>query len=504
MLARLHRILGLASLSLVLTVSACRNDTRPSGPQPTRGDHLPNIILLTVDTLRADHIARYGYERNTMPSVERFADTAVVFDNAVVPRGLTRPSYASMLTGLYPYRHGVRTNNYKLHDNLVSVAEVLKSAGYHTAAFVSNFAMLEELSGLAQGFDVYDDRTDELMSGRLTGKYDYQRTAGNTAKAIMEWLASDPPEPFFLFVNFMDPHGPYAPPERFRKLYNTDEFRKVDKDRMPDYQHIRGLDNYYEYVDRYDGEIRYVDEAIGVLIDEFKEQGVWEDAFAVFTADHGECLGEHDIYFAHCLHVLEATVRVPMMIRLPKSSKHADSVKPFRTDALVSPMDLPPTLLAYLQLESDVDFDGINLMPVFSGGLDDRNILLECLAIRLGSGVRSDLYAVRSSTHKLVRSTERGSCEAQTQVVYDLTSDPLEANGFVFEPHLSSHHELETVLSTMLERVRDYRLPFKVVTYTMPYKDRPKFVRQRQATKTTVKKLTTQQAERLRGLGYLR
>ncbi len=491
----------------MLALPCCRRGSEgvSAPPTVTRGEQLPNIILLTVDTLRADHIALHGYGRNTMPSVEAFAKTARVFDNAVVPRGSTRPSYASMLTGLYPYRHGVRTNTTELHEDLLTLPEVLKSAGYHTAGFVSNSVLMADWSGFGQGFDVYDDRLEETESKRDALGLQYERTARNTLHAILAWLAADPPQPFFLFVNFIDPHGPYNPPAKYRKLYRTDKTRLLERRQMPRYQFIDGEYNYHDYVDRYDGEIHYAGEAVGILMDDLKSRGLWNDSFAIFTADHGECLGTHNIYFEHHYHVWEETMHVPLAIRLPDSSTPSEAVKPGRTDALVSPMDLPPTILGYLKIASDVDFDGRSLMPILAGGKPvDRALLLECLGVRIARGKKGDLYALRTATHKLMRILRQGTHRQVSQVIYHVAKDPTEKQSILFDAGNSQHRDLGGRLDAMLTRVHAYALPFSVTQYKMPPQNLPGVKsRAGHGDKVGYKRLTTQQAERLRSLGYV-
>ncbi|MDB4433425.1 sulfatase [bacterium] len=308
----------------------------PAEPPPTaaramtaHAEELPNIIVLTVDTLRADHLARYGYPRETMPTIENFADTAVVFDQAVVPRGSTRPSYASILTGLYPFRHGVRSNGAVLHADLFTLPEMIGAVGYHTAAFVSNFVLLGDLSNCSQGFDVYDDQ----LGDREAHRPNFERTAAGTLKAILEWLESDPPQPFFLFTNFIDPHGPYEPPQRFREMYQSRERRMLKLHQIPYYQQTPGVRDFYDFLDRYDGEVRFTDEALAILIDELKTRHLWDDALVVFTADHGESMGEHDLFFEHHQNLWEATTRVPLMIRLP-IDKEDEAVPPLRISAI--------------------------------------------------------------------------------------------------------------------------------------------------------------------------
>ena len=257
-------------VGLMIQILSCNRKGDSGSVGADKGKH-PNIILLTVDTLRADHMALYGYHRNTMPAIEAFAETGVVFDNAVVSRGNTRASYASMLTGLYPFHHGVYNNYWVLHEDLVTLPEVLKSGGYHTAAFMSNFVLVGALSGCNQGFDIYDDRVEQ----RELNRSNYERTAANSLKAILEWLETDPPQPFFLFTNFIDPHGPYFPPNRFRNFYKSKKTRMLTPEQIPSYQFMEDSLNYYDYVDRYDAEIRYLDEALGQLIEELKRKSLW-------------------------------------------------------------------------------------------------------------------------------------------------------------------------------------------------------------------------------------
>jgi len=488
---------------LLLVLPSCqRGNESPPVPEITRGEQLPNIILLTVDTLRADHMALYGYPRDTMPAIEAFAQTAVVFDNAVVPRGTTGPSYASMLTGLYPFRHGVRTNMTMLHEDLTVLPEILKSKGYHTAGFVSNSVLLAEVSGFGQGFDVYDDRLDE----REANRFNYERTAHNTLQAILEWLASDPPQPFLLFTNFIDPHGPYLPPERFGKMYQSNKVRLLPKNQIPRYQLVEGQFNYYDYVDRYDGEIRYTDEALGALIEALRRKGLWDEAFVVFTADHGESFGEHGWRcFEHRFGVWETTMHVPMAIRLPGSTARQAGVWPRRVGSVCSPMDLTPTILACTGLSADVEFDGRSLRPLLEGTeTTDRMLLLEWPDIATPARSLPDYYAVRSATHKLMRALDPHTGRMLGQQVYSLAEDPLEGRAIRVDQSDPVHRKLATELDSMLQRVGSYKIPFTRTEFRLPWLVDADVARQKQrAEGTTAKKLTTQQAQRLRSLGYV-
>ncbi|MHC4215433.1 MAG: sulfatase [Planctomycetota bacterium] len=493
---------GLAtSLSPYLWLSGCSKRQKAK---------MPNIIVLTVDTLRADHMALYGYSRNTMPAIEKFAKTAVVFDNPVVPRGSTRPSYASMLTGLYPFRHGVYNNTSGLHESLTRLPQLLKSAGYHTAAFMSNFSMIKELSGCQYGFDIYDDLVEEREANRSS----YQRTAMNTLKAILKWLGSNHQKPFFLFTNFIDPHGPYQPPERFRNMYRSKEKRIVDRKKIPPYQFVYDSLDFYDYQDRYDGEISYTDEALGMLIAELKKKKLWDDALIVFTADHGEHLGDHTdiirkLLFNHAPSAWDATARVPMVIRLPETLTDNSAVSR-RVRSVCSPMDLAPTVLDYLGIDSDVRMDGLSLLPVLKGQQKtERVVLLECPLksysfIPKGAESYPDIYAIRSGTHKLVRGLKRGTSDVSLQVVFDISADPLEKNPLRYNDELALHHKLAKQMDVMLQQVSTYKMPFQVTRYSIPQSKRPGFIEERtKSAQENIKYLSEEQIESLRSLGYV-
>ena len=493
-----------AVLALVMCVmfvaSACKKDTAPGSGGAGKGKR-PNIIVLTVDTLRADHMALYGYHRNTMPAIGAFAETAVVFDQAVVSRGNTRASYVSMLTGMHLFRHGVYNNRWMLHEDFTTLPEVLKSAGYHTAGFVSNFVLVGELSACDQGFDVYDDRLEE----RELNRPNYERSAGGTLKAILEWLESDPPQPFFLFTNFIDPHGPYLPPKRFRSLYKTPKERILNRKQITGYQYVEGSLNYYDYVDRYDAEVRYVDEALGQLIETLKSKGLWDDSLVIFLSDHGESLGEHKVLFEHQYNLFEETVRVPLAIRLPPGPDGREAVTPKRVSSLGSPMDLMPTILDYLDISFKDRIDGESLLPFLSGDkVSDRIMFHEypnhCIPVS-----NPDTYAVRTATHKLIRVSDPKSGKLMGQAVFDIIHDPLEQRPIRYDESVKLHRRLSKEMDAMLKQVAKYEIPFELTYYEIPLGKRTEFVEQRKkkGPKRIRKQLSDEQIEKLRSLGYI-
>jgi arylsulfatase A-like enzyme len=492
---------GLAtSLSPYLWLSGCSKRQKAK---------MPNIIVLTIDTLRADHMGLYGHLRDTMPVIGKFAETAVVFDNAVVSRGLTRPSYASMLTGLYPFHHGVYNHDTVLHEGFARLPEILRSVGYHTAAFMSNFSLVKELSGCHHGFDLYDDYVKEREINRLN----YERTAPNTVKAILEWLETEPTQPFFLFTNFIDPHAPYFPPPRLRHLYQSNKEWILNAKQIPRYARLPESLNYFDYVDGYDGEIRYTDEALGVLIDQLKRKGLWDDAIVIFTSDHGEHFGEHNILFRHHLHIWEAAVRVPLVVRLPRSRINKETTLHRRVSGVASPMDMMPTILDYIGIEPDGKMDGKSLLPILTGSKDsDRAIFLEFpdhgfppnSPLVPPSYRDHDVYAVRSSTHKLIRIRQLSTGRV-IQKVFEIATDPMEKQPLNYDDRLPLHRKLAEQMDSMLEQVRKYQLPFTLTYYKMLHPSkRPDFIEQRgSGPKKIIKQLSPEQVEALRSLGYI-
>jgi arylsulfatase A-like enzyme len=487
-------------IGIVFGISSCKKVAAPGSG--SAGKKRPNIIVLTVDTLRADHMALYGYHRDTMPAIETFAKTAVVFDQAVVSRGNTRASYASMLTALYPFRHGVYNNNIVLHENFKTLPEILKSAGYHTACFVSNFVLVGELSGCDQGFDIYDDRTED----REINRPNYERSAAGTLKAILEWLETDPPQPCCLFTNFIDPHGPYLPPEKFRTMYKSGKKKILEQRKIFSYQRVNNSLNYYDYVDRYDGEIRYVDEAMGQLIDTLKNKGLWDDSLVIFLSDHGESLGEHNVFFEHQYYVYEETVRVPLAIRLPADRAGKNTVAPHRTASLGSPMDIMPTIFDYLDISFKGKMDGESLLPILNGAeASDRMIFLEFPEVSIPSQRHPASFAVRNATHKLIRVFQPDTRQLIGQVLFDITTDPLEKRPIRYDDEIELHRNLSKQMNAMLKKVQKYEIPFTLTSYEVPLAKRTKYVEQRRqkGPKRIIKPLSDEQIEKLRSLGYV-
>ena len=380
MTARRAVVLALAAAlaASAATVPACRNG-RPSGR--------PNVLLVTIDTCRADRLGPYGFPLARTPALDRLAREGVRCDDAVAAAPITLPSHASILTGLLPPAHGVRDNgSYALGPSAVTLAERLKGAGYATHAVVSAL-VLDRRYGLAQGFDAYDDDLWSEDAPKLFLIRD--RPARRTADRVLAWLdgrdEAERRQPFFAWVHFFDPHQPWEPEPQDRPLAPTP----------------------------YDAEITAADRALGRVLDRLRDDRLLDDTVVVVTADHGESLGEHGEK-THAVFVYDATVKVPLLLRYPKLFR-AGSV--YRGP--VSHVDLVPTLLSLLGLPLPESTDGASLLAALRGEAPppDRPQYSESLLSEVGFGM-APLHAIRSGGMKYIR--------APRPELYDLRADPSE------------------------------------------------------------------------------
>lgn len=332
---------------------------------------LPDIVLIQVDTLRADHLGAYGYARATSPNLDRFAKHGVRFEHAFATWPETSQSLAGMLTSSFSDRTGVRQIRSALPLSALTLAEVLDCAGYATAGLVANGNAGREFQ-FDQGFDEYFEFWKERRGA--TGGQRGSDVAERVGGAAIEWLearsalrraAGDRPvAPFFLWTLFIDPHGPYDPPAPFDRMFEgdaiaaADEREIVDKDTQP-YQWL-GHGRVRDYVAAYDGEIAYWDAWFGRLLETLEALPGADDALVIFTADHGEALGEHGLYFQHGTSAQRAQSHVPLIVR-------AKALAPGVVAAPVSLVDLAPTLLELAGLPIPVAFDGQSLAPLARG-----------------------------------------------------------------------------------------------------------------------------------------
>ena len=343
-----------AAIGLLLSIAALPGCARQSAP--------PDVILLTVDTLRWDRTVPDRYPRALAPSFQRFAREAVVFDDAHATAASTLPSLTSLMTGLWPFEAGVTWNGHRLGPELVTLAERLAARGYRTVAVVSN-PMLEQGSGMAQGFSVYDAHFTVKERNRDVA----ERPAAATLAAALATLEGSDARPLFLWVHWNDPHGPYLPdriPFSDAPPGTDGEARlPVGSDdsglgAIPRYQELAGVDAVGDYVNRYDGEVAQADAAIGRLLDRLRgDADRWRRALVVLAADHGEALGEHGYYFAHGHAVYEELIHVPLLIKFP-----AGGPAPGTRNDRVSLVDVAATVAEVVGLDGEVAGRGRSLV----------------------------------------------------------------------------------------------------------------------------------------------
>jgi len=398
------RVVARRDLVLVAVVAAAMAMTGCGRTAPAR----TNLLLVTLDTTRADRLSCYGSKRPITRNLDALAARGLLFEAAYTPTPLTLPAHATILTGALPSNHGVTVNGEEaLGEGFTTLAETLRGSGYRTAAFVSSF-VLEARFGLDQGFEVYDD----ALPPGPAGAEGPERTAGDVVDAAIAWLDDLGERPFFLWVHFFDPHTPYTPPEPYRRAH-------------PD--------------DPYAGEIAYMDGQIGRLLAALESEGRRETTLVVAAGDHGESLGEKG-EDAHGVLLHQAVVRVPLLIAGPGLGD------PRRVRDVVSLADLRPTLTRALLGSTEPAIDGVSLDLSGASATDrtTRPIFLESWHPFRHYGW-SPIAGVVRGDWKLLVSTRAD--------LFDLASDPGETRSLT-EEHSEIASSLRASLDTYLNSAR--------------------------------------------------
>jgi arylsulfatase A-like enzyme/Flp pilus assembly protein TadD len=362
-------------LALLLFAPACarRPSVFPGAP----------VVVISVDTLRADHLPAYGAAGVETPNLDALRKDSILFDNAIAHAPLTLPSHVSILTGLLPFEHGVRDNlGYRLSHAHTTLASRLKGRGYATGAAVSAI-VLERSTGIAEGFDFYDDAIEAREAGEAMSRV--QRSGFRTEKVLEDWIAGMPPgKPLLAFLHLYEPHSPYEPPEPFRSRYASNP---------------------------YDGEIATADAIVGRFLDFLKARVIYDRACIVFLSDHGEGLGEHG-EDEHGILLYRATIRVPLFLKLPGSVD-----KGRRRAAPAELVDVVPTVLSLLGEKPIPALPGTALWPEHKPDGPPRAVYSETLYPRLHFGW-SDLASLTDARYQYI--------EAPRPELYDWTADPKE------------------------------------------------------------------------------
>lgn len=379
----------------------------------------PNVLLVTIDTLRADRCSVYGYEHRTTPHLEELAAGGVLVEEAYAPMATTAPSHAAILTGRFPLQLGLLQNGAELRAEELTLAERLSGLGYRTAAFVSAFPVHSKF-GFDQGFESYDEPTEN------------ERLAPDTLGRAMRWLDEWKGErPFFLWTHLFDPHSPYRPPAKHRQKFLPEGATRQEREAW--------------LSAGYDGEIHFTDRHLGLLFEHLRSIGAWEDTLVIVTADHGEGLGDHGEHQGHGLFVYEEAVRVPLLFhwpgRLPAGRRVAGPV---------STIEVEPTLLALLGIEDETAAAGRDLGAALRGEAEldpahpihtqRRSYLSEVVRDQEVKGFK---FGLRVGNWKYIEALEEETVE-----LYDLALDPDERTNVAAE-----HPE---AVEALARRVREW------------------------------------------------
>lgn len=436
------------------------------GEKHLRGQR-PNIILITVDALRADHLSCYGYPKNTSPNIDLFAQDAMLFENCFSQAPATRPSFASILTGFLPHETRVLDKLF-LPAGVETLAEILQQAEYKTVAVISNY-VLQKGRGYEQGFMIYDDTMNEQELVRKQP----ERIAEHTTNRAIELLKQFHKDQTFMWIHYQDPHGPYTPPARSAKLFwNPDrEPRSLrlntslsGRGGIPSYQSLAANSDFHYYVSQYDGEIRYQDEHFKGLIDALKQLDLYDSSLIVFSSDHGEGMGEHNYYFAHGENLYNSLTHVPLII------KYGGQLSGRRTD-YVQHLDIVPTILRVVGKRVNSRFRGRDLRRQHETA---REIFSEMKTRLVADGVK---FSIILAGLKLIYTL----LSARYQL-FNLKTDFHEEHDLIEDPR---YQEQANDLKVRLHRI--HREDFlKVRTLRKP------------------PKLSDEEIERLKSLGYIR
>src|SRR5947199_7760533 len=386
-------------------VACCFAVTAVDAQRPQKPS-APDIYLVTIDTLRADHVHCYGYERVQTPALDSLAKDGIRFAQAFTPSPITNTSHTTILTGLLPSSHGVTDFAIPLAPAHPTWAELLKKKGYHTAAFIGA-VILDSKSlapGLDRGFDFYDNFPEHPQTKSRFGRV--ERRGMDVVQHAEKWIAAHPGGLHFVWVHLYDPHDPYEPPPPYSQTY---------KDRL------------------YDGEIAYADSALANFLTYLKKLGRYDNSLIVVVGDHGEGLGEHH-EDTHGIFLYDSTTHVPLIVKLPNEPEAGRTV-----DAQVRTTDIMPTILGLLGVAAAASLDGDSLEPFLNGvEAAPRTVFGETeYPLRFGW---APLRSIRKEGFKFI--------EAPKRELYDLRADPGELRNH-YEPWDGTVQKLRRVLAEL-------------------------------------------------------
>ena len=387
-------------------------------PEADPPNKIRNVLLISMDTTRADVLSCYGFKHNTTPNIDALAAEGVLFENTYAPVPTTLPSHCSMLTGTIPPYHRVHDNNgYKLDDSNVTLAEILKDNGFATGAIIGSI-ILDSKYEMDQGFDFYDDNFQNERSPIFIP----ERQAEETRRIACEWLDEHQKENMFLFLHFYDPHRSYDAPEPYKKMFLPDpppEPGSID--------HLQSM---------YAGEVTYTDNCIKGVIDKLKELGLYDSTLIIITADHGEMFYQHE-EVTHGYYIYEGNVRIPLVFKVPGVST------PRRIEKTVGLVDIVPTVCSLLDIERPYTFQGVDVSPyLLQDDPEDlkRHVYLESMAPTRYKA--NSLLGIVNNKYKYIQTTR--------PELYDMVNDYPESVNLV-ETYPKVTHRLKGLLKNILD-----------------------------------------------------
>ena len=480
-------LLGAAVAMVIGTAYALddrANPETPKLPPTTSGAGRPNVVVVVMDTVRADHLSLYGYERETTPNLKKFAEDATIYTQAIAPSDMSLSSHASLFTGLYARRHGARyiepngplnqEAGTPLAGKFRTLAEILSENGYLTMGVAANQAYLGDTFGLSQGFALHSlvgttaraprvrefylraglAKLSKALPGSVFGGDVIHNQAEDVNRLVFPLVdrAGRSGNPFFLFVNYMDAHEPYHPPPPFDALFPGRD-GTVTRDRYYKLMwHVNALTEKMtererrHAVSQYDGGIAYIDFHLGKLFGQLQRLGLYENSLLLITSDHGEAFGDRDLVGHGGLSVYQDLVHVPLLIRYPNSHQKAVADDP------VSLVDVMPTILDVLDLEIPKDIDGQSLRNMEPG--IPRIVITETFPgtrlLGLHPRFRRVERALFSGSLKFIHST------AGKRELYDLSKDQNE-NRNLYHKEDGVSGELEARLNQWLRTIGEER-----------------------------------------------
>jgi len=429
------------------------NERIKTSALPESGPDAPNVIVIVIDTLRADHLSSYGYERDTSPFMDNLAAEGVRFENAISPSSWTQPVHASLLTGRYTYEHQAETEPLDTTDP--TIGELMQANGYRTGAFSANTLFFTRRQGHGRGFlhfeDNYQSVPDAFLNSSLYGflfdfyglrkalKYEGVPTrilAPEINEAVLDWVEKDDESPFFVFMNYFDVHDPYTPPEPYRSKYaSVPNPGGLINGFMERYSPALTPEQIQTEIDAYDGSISYVDDQIKSLFIELDSRGLLDNTIVILTSDHGESLGEHGL-LQHSASLYLDEVHVPLIVWGPNYIPAGKTI-----DTPVTIAALPSTILSLIG-SSDDPFPGPSLALLMTSDetpADWPDPISE-LAQMVGAA------EINPSTHGAMKSVVGAEMqyivhEQFGEKLYNWQADPQETDNLVDEP--SSQSALE-------------------------------------------------------------